>query len=99
MCYPLGTGRRGGYRFEYGNHKWLIVRLSSADIENQTIKWDLVDIKKSAVKKLEVKVRLSQAETLTKVHITTTTEYAFGANIFKFFHNRRLRNRLATFVI
>lgn len=99
VCYPLGTGRIGGYRFEYGNHKWLIVRLSSADIEAQTIKWDLVDIKKSAVKKLDVKVRLLQGEGQTKVHITTTTEYSFGANLFKFIHNRKLKNRLATFAI
>ena len=99
VCYPLGTGRIGGYRFEYGKHKWLIMRLTSADLNAQRIRWDLVDIKASPIKNFELGLELSHADAKTHIHINLAVEFSFWANFLKFFFTRGLRNRLATFAI
>ena len=46
VCTPLGSGRMGGYRFEYGknNSKWLILRHTKIDLENWIMTYELVDI-------------------------------------------------------
>ena len=99
VCYPLGTGRIGGYRFEYGKHKWMIMRLTSADLHSQRIRWDLVDIKSSPIRVFELSLELNNAEAQTHVHINLSVEFAFWANYFRFFIKRGIRQRLATLAI
>ena len=99
VCYPLGTGRIGGFRFDYGNHKWLIFRLTEANIEAQSIKWNLVDIKRSSIRKLEIIVSLNAIEVGTNVHIRLNAEYSLGTKVIRFLITRSLRKRLNSFVI
>lgn len=99
VCYPLGTGRIGGYRFEYGKHNWLIMRLTSADLSSQRIRWDLVDIKASPIKNLEVSLELSSDEGATKIDINLRLEYSFWANLINFYHQHKLKKKLASFAI
>jgi hypothetical protein len=99
VCYPLGTGRIGGYRFEYGKHNWLIMRLTSADLNSQRIRWDLVDIKASPIKNLEVSLELSSDEGATKIDINLRLEYSFWANLINFYHQHKLKKKLASFAI
>ena len=99
VCYPLGTGNIGGYRFDFGNQKWLIIRLSRANLDRKEIQWDLVDIKKSPLKHLEISVKLESHSITSKIQILLTAEYKFPANVFKFFFNRSLKKRMSTFVI
>ena len=94
MCYPLGTGRIGGYRFEYGKHKWLILRLTTADKDNLFLKWDLVDIKKSPLAKLETSVQLRCEGPTTFIEIRLLPEFGFTSSIFKFFIKRRIKKKL-----
>ena len=99
MCYPLGTGRIGGYRFEYGKHKWLILRLTTADKDNLFLKWDLVDIKKSSLVKLETSVQLRCEGPKTIIEINLLPEFGFPSSIFKYFIKRKIKRKLSNLAI
>ena len=94
VCYPLGTGRIGGYRFEYGKHKWLILRLTTADKDNLFLKWDLVDIKKSPLVKLETSIQLRCEGPKTFIEISLLPEFGFPSSIFRFFTKRKIKKKL-----
>ena len=98
VCTPLGSGRMGGYRFEYGknNSKWLILRHSRLDLENWIMTYELVDIKESALSKLEIEIKLSLTESGTQVLVTLHPKLTLGFSIMRFTQNRKLRKRLAS---
>jgi hypothetical protein len=99
VCYPLGTGRIGGYRFEYGKHQWLIMRLTSADLNAQRIRWDLVDIKSGPIRVFELSIELSNESGVTNVALKLNVQYSTFANFFGYFHTRRLKKKLASLAI
>ena len=99
VCYPLGSGVSGGYRFEFEKQNWLIMRLNFIDPKLKCIKWDLVDIKKSSIRKMSVEISINQLETYNQVIIDVALEYSFLSNIFKIFHNHKMRSRLSKFSI
>ena len=94
VCYPLGTGRIGGYRFEYGKHQWLIMRLTSADLSAQRIRWDLVDIKSGPIRVFELSIELNNDSGVTAVNLTCNVQYSALANLKSYFHTRKLKKRL-----
>ena len=98
VCTPLGSGRMGGYRFEYGknNSKWLILRHTKIDLENWTMTYELVDIKQSAISKLEIEIKLSLSEGGTQVVVTLNPKLSLGFSIMAFNQSRKLRKRLAS---
>ena len=98
VCTPLGSGRMGGYRFEYGknNSKWLILRHTKIDLENWIMTYELVDIKQSAISKLEIEIKLSLSDGGTQVVVTLNPKLSLGFSLLGFKQSRKLRKRLAS---
>ena len=97
--YQIGTGKKGGFRFDYGKNNWFIFRLIDVDDESKKIKWSLVDIKKSPIKKLEISIALSVVEFDIHANTKIKVEYSTKVTFLKAFFNYQLKKRLDNFKI
>ena len=97
--YQIGTGKKGGFRFDYGKNNWFIFRLIDVDDESKKIKWSLVDVKKSPIKKLEISIALSVVEFDIHANTKIKVEYSTKVTFLKAFFNYQLKKRLDNFKI
>ena len=97
--YQIGTGKKGGFRFDYGKNNWFILRLIDIDDESKKIKWSLVDVKKSPIKKLDISIALSVVEFDIHANTKIKVEYSTKVTFLKAFFNYQLKKRLDNFKI
>jgi hypothetical protein len=91
VCNSLGTGRNGGFRFEYGNSQWLILRPTLIDPSELKIIWHLVDIKKG---RTEIKIKLFVRDENIEIKVSVCPKFSFGWNLLNFLNTKKLENRL-----